>query len=144
MSSVLIFTPQDSATHESLRRGSRHLYQHIEPALKERLTLGQPIDPAAMASTGVEPSSGNGQPRPGALFAEAHRTLRLICLVLGLRLHCRVDLLQYAGTTPVNISPSLSFHFTQTILLLLIVSWSSAICCRKSCLSASASRSWAD
>lgn len=65
-----------------------------------------------------------GSLSPGALFIEAHRTLRLVILVAGLFFGSMIGLgfFNYAGTTPVNIFSFLVFFiFTQVLVLVALL-----------------------
>jgi len=115
---------------ESLSQRDRAVFlQQIEPSLhqspkgQERLfILHTWLEHRRKTEFGATDSLS-----PGALFAEAHRTLRLICLVIGLFFGSIAGLtfFNYAGTTPVNIfSFFVFFILTQiAILLLLIISF---------------------
>ena len=124
------FLHKDStAVDDVLRQRDRAIFlQHIEPALQqcpkdqERLfILRNWLEHRRRAEFGTTDSLS-----PGALFVEAHRTLRLICLVAGLFFGSIAGLsfFNYAGTTPVNIFSFLVFFiFTQIgALLLLLIS----------------------
>lgn len=122
------FFHKDSALrHESLVERDRGIFlQHIEPRLKEtgaapenRAILRQWLEYRRRIEFGA-----TGSLSPGALFAEAHRTLRLICLVVGLFFGSIAGLtfFNYAGTTPVNILSFLAFFiFTQIAILFLLL-----------------------
>ena len=118
-----------TAEAEFLSRRDRAIFlQHIEPALQQcpkdqdRLfILRNWLEQRRRTEFGTTDSLS-----PGALFVEAHRTLRLMCLVIGLFFGSIAGLtfFNYAGTTPVNIFSFLVFFiFTQiAVLMLLIVS----------------------
>lgn len=121
------FLHKDSTLrHESLAERDRGIFlQHIEPTLKEaespsnnRSILRQWLEHRRRAEFGA-----TGSLSPGALFAEAHRTLRLICLVVGLFFGSIAGLtfFNYAGTTPVNILSFLVFFILTQIAILLVL-----------------------
>lgn len=122
------FLHKDSTTEaESLRLRDRDIFlQHIEPSLsqypkgQERLLiLHNWLEYRRRIEFGASDTLS-----PGALFAEAHRTLRLICLVVGLFFGSIAGLsfFNYAGTNPVNIFSFLVFFiFTQMALVLLLL-----------------------
>lgn len=118
------FLHKDStARADSLSRRDREIYlHHIEPALPvgdaagdARLILRQWLEQRRKTEFGTTDSLS-----PGALFVEAQRTLRLICLVAGLFFGSLVGLgfFNYAGTTPINIFSFLVFFILSQILIL--------------------------
>lgn len=114
----------------SLVQRDRGIYlRHIEPALA---AAGQSPEPRIILRQWLEYRSrtefgATDILSPGALFTEAHRTLRLLCLVIGLFFGSIAGLtfFNYAGTTPVNILAFLFFFiFSQiAVLLILLLSW---------------------
>ncbi len=129
------FLHKDStAPAESLSQRDRGIFlQHIEPLLgqclkgQERLfILRNWLEQRRRAEFG-----GTDSLSPGALFAEAHRTLRLLSLVVGLFFGSAAGLsfFNYAGTTPVNIFAFLVFFvFSQIVILLLLLISASVRC----------------
>lgn len=116
-----------TAIPELLTARDREIFlQHIEPGLdqcpkgQERLfILRRWLEQRRRTEFGATDSLS-----PGALFAEAHRTLRLICLVIGLFSGSIAGLsfFNYAGVTPVNIFSFLVFFiFSQVLILLLLL-----------------------
>lgn len=116
-----------TARADSLIQRDRTIYlQHIEPELdqappgRERLfVLRGWLEQRRRAEFGTTDSLS-----PGALFTEAHRTLRLLSLVVGLFFGSTAGLtfFNYAGTTPINIFTFLVFFvFSQIALLLLLL-----------------------
>jgi len=122
------FLHKDSTVPDgTLRQRDRALFvEHIEPALQQcpkdqqRLfILHNWLEHRRRTEFGTADSLS-----PGALFVEAHRTLRLISLVAGLFFGSIAGLsfFNYAGTTPVNIFSFLFFFiFTQIGALLLLL-----------------------
>lgn len=115
-----------TAPAEPLSQRDRGIFlQHIEPSLdqcpkgQERLfILRNWLEQRRKAEFGATDSLS-----PGALFAEAHRTMRLLSLVVGLFFGSAAGLsfFNYAGTTPVNIFSFLVFFvFSQIVILLLL------------------------
>jgi hypothetical protein len=118
------FLHKDStARTDSLSRRDREIYlHHIEPSLSDgdagsdsRLILRQWLEHRRRTEFGATDSLS-----PGALFVEAQRTLRLICLVAGLFFGSLIGLgfFNYAGTTPINIFSFLVFFILSQILIL--------------------------
>ncbi len=122
------FLHKDSAlpTGSLVQRDRGIFLRHIEPALT---AAGQPPEPRFILRQWLEyryrtEFGTTDSLSPGALFAEAHRTLRLLCLVAGLFFGSIAGLtfFNYAGTTPVNIFFFLVFFiFTQIAFLLVLI-----------------------
>lgn len=122
------FLHKDSTSrNDTLPRRDRDIYlHHIEPSLPvtaarsdPRYILRQWLEHRRKTEFGATDSLS-----PGALFAEAQRTLRLICLVAGLFFGSLIGLgfFNYAGTTPINIFSFLVFFIlTQIIFLAALV-----------------------
>ncbi len=122
------FLHKDATTlPESMVQRDRTIFlQHIEPALaqvpkdQERVFILRTwLEQRRKAEFGATDSLS-----PGALFAEVHRTLRLLSLTVGLFFGSAAGLsfFNYAGTTPVNIFTFLAFFvFSQLALLLLLL-----------------------
>ena len=122
------FLHKDSTTEaESLRQRDRDIFlQHVEPSLpqcpkgqEQLFIMHNWLEYRRRIEFGASDTLS-----PGALFAEAHRTLRLICLVVGLFFGSIAGLsfFNYAGTNPVNIFSFLVFFiFSQIALVLLLL-----------------------
>ena len=122
------FLHKDSTlpTGSLVQRDRGIFLRHIEPALA---AAGQSPEPRFILRQWLEYRNrtefgATDTLSPGALFAEVHRTLRLLCLVVGLFFGSIAGLtfFNYAGTTPVNIFSFLVFFiFTQIGFLLVLL-----------------------